>query len=176
MKHRNSASSTAQLLGTLSFRAAHAVDEAVRSVADSDVLRAVDSAVGQVFYSAVFEPVYKRAWCAVAATWLTKRGIHFKHKAAVLGATVATSAEKTRTCESCGAMASRRPDRWMRLTKTTIILVTVAALAGFAGGYSSRAPNHPVEVAVARSPEIRRAIPVEPEIRKAIPVQTRKRK
>jgi hypothetical protein len=69
MKHRNSATSTAQLLGTLSFRAAHAVDEAVRSAADSDVLRAVDSAVGQVFYAAVFEPVYKRTWCAIYATW-----------------------------------------------------------------------------------------------------------
>lgn len=65
-------------------------------------------------------------------------------------------------------------DRWMRLTKMTIIPVAVAALAGFVGGYNSRAPNHPVEVAVARSPEIRRAIPVEPEIRKAVPVQTRK--
>ena len=56
----------------------------------------------------------------------------------------------------------------------TIIPIAVAAVAGFVGGYNSRAPNHPVEVAVARSPEIRRAIPVEPEIRKAIPVQTRK--
>jgi hypothetical protein len=69
---------------------------------------------------------------------------------------------------------SRERDRWMRLKKMTIIPIAVAAVAGFVGGYNSRAPNHPVEVAVARSPEIRRGIPVEPEIRKAIPVQTRK--
>src|SRR5206468_5186982 len=59
-----------------------------------------------------------------------------------------------------------------RSTKTTIIAVAVAALAGFVGGYNSRAAKHPADIALARSPEIRRAIPVEPEIRKAIPVQT----
>jgi hypothetical protein len=89
-------------------------------------------------------------------------------------ATVADAAEKTRAGGNCPEKQSRERDRWMRLTKMTIIPVAVAALAGFVGGYNSRAPNHPVEVAVARSSEIRRAIPVEPEIRKAIPVQTRK--
>jgi hypothetical protein len=85
MKHPNSAPSPVQLLrsykSTPTSLAAHAVDQAVRSAADSDVLRAVDSAVGQVFYSAVYEPVYIRTWCAVFATWLTKREIHFMHKA-----------------------------------------------------------------------------------------------
>ena len=65
----------------------------------------------------------------------------------------------------------RKRDRWTRLRKTTIIPVAVAALAGLGGGYISRAPNHAAG-AVARLPEIRRAIPVEPEIRKAIPVHT----
>ena len=65
----------------------------------------------------------------------------------------------------------RKRDRWTRLRKTTIIPVAVAALAGLGGGYISRAPNHPAGIAVARSPEIRRAIPVEPEIRRAIPVE-----
>jgi hypothetical protein len=120
--------------------------------------------------------VYKRTWCAVSATWLTKREIHFEHKATVLGATVATSAEKTRAGGNCPDKQSRKRDRGMRLTKTTIIAVVVAALAGFVGGYNLRALHQCVGVAVARSPEIRRAIPVEPEIRKAIPVQTRKRK
>jgi hypothetical protein len=67
----------------------------------------------------------------------------------------------------------RRRDRWTRLTKTTAMTVAVVALAAFVGGHNSRAPNHPSDIAVARSPEVRRAIPVEPEIRKAIPVQTR---
>jgi len=69
MKHRNSATSTAQLLGTLSFRAAHAVDKAVRSAVNLDVLSDVDSAVGQVFYSVAYEAVYKSSWCAIYATW-----------------------------------------------------------------------------------------------------------
>ena len=68
----------------------------------------------------------------------------------------------------------RKPDRWMRLAKMTIITVAVAVLASFVGGYNLRALKQPVGVALPRSPEIRRAIPVEPEIRKAIPVQTRK--
>jgi hypothetical protein len=67
----------------------------------------------------------------------------------------------------------RRRDRWTRLTKTIVMTVAVVAFAAFVGGYNAHAPNHPAHIAVARSPEIRRAIPVEPEIRKAIPVQTR---
>jgi hypothetical protein len=67
----------------------------------------------------------------------------------------------------------RRRDRWTRLTKTIVMTVAVVALAGFVGGYNTHAPNRPADIAVARSPEVRRAIPVEPEIRKAIPVQTR---
>jgi hypothetical protein len=69
----------------------------------------------------------------------------------------------------------RRRDRWTRLTKTIVIPVAVVSLAGFVGGYKIHAPNRPADIAVARSPEVRRAIPVKPEIRKAIPVQTRKR-
>jgi hypothetical protein len=88
-------------------------------------------------------------------------------------ATVAAAAEKIRAGGSCPDKQTHERDRWMRLMKMTIIPVAVGALAGFVGGYNSRAPNDPVEVAGARSPEIRRAIPVEPEIRKAIPVETR---
>jgi hypothetical protein len=85
---------------------------------------------------------------------------------------------------------SRKRDRWTRLTKTIVIPVAVVSLAGLVGGYKIHAPNRPVDIALARSPEVRRAIPVEvrraipveirraipvkPEIRKAIPVQTRK--
>jgi hypothetical protein len=88
MKHPNSAPSPVQLLrsykSTPTSVAAHAVDQAVRSAADPEVLRAVDSAVGEVFFSTVYRPVYTRTWCAVFATWLTKREIHFMHKAAGL--------------------------------------------------------------------------------------------
>ncbi len=65
----------------------------------------------------------------------------------------------------------RKRDRWMRLTRTTVTTLAVVALAGFAGGYNSRAPSQPADIAVARSPEIRRAIPARPEVRKAIPVE-----
>lgn len=85
---------------------------------------------------------------------------------------VAAAAEKTRACGNCRHKQSRERDHWMRLAKTTIIYVAVAALVSFVGAYNSRAPNRPGDMAVARSPEIRRAIPVEPEIRKAILVQT----
>jgi hypothetical protein len=66
-------------------------------------------------------------------------------------------------------------------TKTTLIPVVVAALAGFVCGYHSRVPNHSVEVVMARraipvKPEIRRAMPVKIEIRKAIPVQPTERR
>ena len=61
---------------------------------------------------------------------------------------------------------------WIYARRTGRV-VAIAAIAGFVCGYNSRAPKHPAETAVVRSPEIRRAIPVEPEIRKAIPVQTR---
>lgn len=88
MKLRNSTTSPVQLLishkSTPTSLAAYAVDKAVRSAADSNVLVAVDSAVGQLFYSAVYEPVYIRTWCAVFDTWLTKREIHYMHKASVL--------------------------------------------------------------------------------------------
>jgi hypothetical protein len=78
---------------------------------------------------------------------------------------------------------SCKRDRWTRLTKRIVIPVAVVSLAGFVGGYKIHAPNRPADIAVARSPEVRRAIPVEirraipvkPEIRKAIPVQTRER-
>ena len=80
------------------------------------------------------------------------------------------------------ADTSCKRDRWTRLTKTIVMTVAVVALAGFVGGYNTHAPNRPADIAVARSPEVRRAIPVEvrraipvePEIRRAIPVQTRK--
>jgi len=84
-------------------------------------------------------------------------------------ATVAAAAEKIRAGASCPDKQTHERDRWMRLMKMTIIPVAVAALAAFVGGYNSRAPNHPADIAVAQSPEVRRAIPV--EIRRAIPVE-----
>jgi hypothetical protein len=86
---------------------------------------------------------------------------------------IAASTDKASTGDNYGDKPSRERDRWMRSAITTIIAAAIAALAGFVGGYNSRAAKHPADIAVARSPEIRRAIPVEPEIRKAIPVQTR---
>jgi coenzyme F420-reducing hydrogenase delta subunit len=68
---------------------------------------------------------------------------------------IAASTDKARTGDNCADTASRERNRWMRLTKTTIIPVAGAALVGFAAGYNSRAPNHPAGIAVARSPEIR---------------------
>lgn len=89
MKERNSSVPPAQLLisyqSTPTSSAAYAVNEAIRSAADSDVLDAVDSAVGRVFYSAVYEPVYIETWCAVFATWRTKQEIHLEHNAAAPG-------------------------------------------------------------------------------------------
>ena len=84
-------------------------------------------------------------------------------------ATVAAAAEKIGAGASCPDKQTHERDRWMRLMKMTIIPVAVAALAAFVGGYNSRAPNHPADIAVAQSPEVRRAIPV--EIRRAIPVE-----
>jgi hypothetical protein len=66
----------------------------------------------------------------------------------------------------------RKRDRRARLTKTTVITLAVVALAAFVLAYNSPAPNSPDEIAVAQTPEVRRAIPVEPEIRRAIPLQT----
>jgi hypothetical protein len=84
--------------------------------------------------------------------------------------------EKSGLAENCGDRPSCQRSCWMRSAITIMIAVAAAGLAGFVGGYNSRAAKHPAEMAVAPSPEIRRAIPVEPEIRKAIPVQTREPK
>ena len=77
--------------------------------------------------------------------------------------------EKPSTSDNCGDKPTRKRGGWI-VSVTSIIAVAIAGLAGFVGGYNIRALNHPAEMAVARSPEIRRAIAVEPEIRKAIPV------
>jgi hypothetical protein len=52
------------------------------------------------------------------------------------------------------------------------IIAAIAAVAGFVGGYNSRAAKHAADIAIARLPEIRRAIPV--EIPRAIPVEIRR--
>jgi hypothetical protein len=49
--------------------AAATVDKAVRSVVHPDVLRTVDSAIGQVFYSGVFDTLYPTIRNAVLNTW-----------------------------------------------------------------------------------------------------------
>lgn len=58
-----------------------------------------------------------------------------------------------------------------RTMKTIVTAVAVAAVVGLAVAYSSRAPKPAANIPTARSPEIRRAIPVGWEIRKAMPVQ-----
>ena len=78
---------------------------------------------------------------------------------------------KTAT-DSCGEHPSPRHNRWMRFAVMTITIFAIGAFAGFVGAYNLHALNGAGDVRVARSPEVRRAIPVEPEIRKAIPVQT----
>jgi hypothetical protein len=71
----------------------------------------------------------------------------------------------------------RKHHRRMQPTRTSIVVgAIVVALAAFAANYNSPAPNHPSEIAVGRSSEIRRAIPVEPEIRRAIPVKRAEQK
>jgi hypothetical protein len=86
------------------------------------------------------------------------------------------SDQKSGAAENCGEKPNRKRDRCIRSAATTMIAVAVAALAGFVGGYNSRAAKHPADIAVAPSPEIRRAILVEPEIRRAIPVEPEIRK
>ena len=63
-----------------------------------------------------------------------------------------------------------------RLTKWTISALALVALIALLGGHSPAPPKHPPDIAVAQSPEIRRAIPVEPESRRAIPVEPEIRK
>lgn len=53
--------------------AACAVDKAMRSAADPDLLLTVDSAVGGIFYSTVYEPLYFRIWSAILFTWRDNR-------------------------------------------------------------------------------------------------------
>jgi hypothetical protein len=79
--------------------------------------------------------------------------------------------EKASAGAACSEKPSRKRHRWMRSTTATIIAAVVAALVGFAGGYQLRALDHTADIAVPRSPEVRRAIPVEPEVRRAIPVE-----
>ena len=83
---------------------------------------------------------------------------------------------KTKMNDNCEDTASRKRERWIRLAKITLITVAVTALAAFVAAYDSSAPNQARSSEAARSPEIRRAIPVEPEIRRAIPVQPEIRK
>jgi hypothetical protein len=64
----------------------------------------------------------------------------------------------------------------MRSAVTTVITFAVGALAGFVGAYNLTALNRATDIRFARSPEIRRAIPVEPEVRRAVPVEPEIRK
>jgi hypothetical protein len=79
--------------------------------------------------------------------------------------------EKTTATDSCGEKPSRRRNRWMRSAITNITTFVIGVLAGFVGTYNAITLNRATDIRVARSSEIRRAIPVEPEIKKAIPVQ-----
>jgi hypothetical protein len=86
------------------------------------------------------------------------------------------SDEKPSAPHSCGEEPSRKRRGWVRATTPTIIAAVVAAVAGLVGGYHLRALNQPADIALPRSLEIRRAIPVEPQIRMAIPVELEIRK
>jgi hypothetical protein len=146
MKHQNFATPPIQLLrsgkGTPTSSAAHAVDAAVRSAADSDLLHAVDSAVGRVFYSAVYQPVYIRTWNAIFATWRTKREIHFKHKAAVLETREASDAPNAPKAVAPGKRGEPQP--W----GFTIALLMVGSLFALAFAQSYR----PARKVMANSP------------------------
>jgi hypothetical protein len=49
--------------------AAYQVDRAVCSAVDPDILHTIDSAVGQVFYDAVFDEMYPKIRNAIVVTW-----------------------------------------------------------------------------------------------------------
>jgi hypothetical protein len=77
----------------------------------------------------------------------------------------------------CGEKLSRRRDRWMQSIKTAIMAVTALTVSTFlVSNYKSHPLNYAADAVIARSPEIRRAIPVEPEIRRAIPLEPKIRK
>ena len=72
-KQQSSPISAAKLLvdykSTPTSVAAYRVDEAIRSAIDPELLRTVDSAIGEVFYSTVFRVNYGRIRNAILATW-----------------------------------------------------------------------------------------------------------
>jgi hypothetical protein len=135
MKHQNSAASPVQLLishkSTPASKAAYAVSEGIRSAADSDVLHAVDSAVGQVFYDSVYRPVYFSTLRAVSATWRTEREIHFKHNAAALETREAPDAPEAPKAVALGE--GGKPQPW-GFTIALLILGSLFVLA-FAQSY-----------------------------------------
>jgi hypothetical protein len=114
-----------------------------------------------------------------------KADLEMEIKSAVLAVPISEPRKETPTPQASAKPRGETPtpqvkadmsckrDRWTRLTKTIVMTVAVVALAGFVGGYNTHVPNSPADIAVAGSPEVRRAIPVAPEIRKAIPVETR---
>jgi hypothetical protein len=63
----------AQLLvdykSTLTSIAAYQIDRAVRSAVDPNILRTIDSAVGEVFYDVVFDEMYPKIRNAIVVTW-----------------------------------------------------------------------------------------------------------
>ena len=80
--------------------------------------------------------------------------------------------EKTTAPNRCGEKTSRGHDAWTRSAVMIITSFAIGVFGGVVGAYNFHAPNG----AGARSPEIRRAIPVEPEVRRAIPVKPEIRK
>jgi hypothetical protein len=124
--------------------AAVTVDEALRSAVGANLLHAVDSAIGEVFYSVVYEAVYIRSWCAVFATWrasvppVADREVGIKPPLSVPPAKPREEAPKKRV-----QAEMRKCDGWMRSTTTIIIALAVAVLAGFARSHSSRARTTP---------------------------------
>jgi hypothetical protein len=87
------------------------------------------------------------------------RNVHYYERPAAIGD------------DNCGKELNRKRDRRVRST-TAIMILAVAVVGGLAAYSIARPRNESATLTVARSPEIRRAIPVEPEIRRAIPVQS----
>lgn len=89
----------------------------------------------------------------------------------------AAAAEQKTADHDYGDKSSRQRDHWIGSIKTAIMAVAALALSTFlVSNYNSHPHNYPADAVIARSPEIRRAIPVEPEIRRAIPVAPEVRK
>jgi hypothetical protein len=144
--------------------AACAVDKAMRSAADPDLLLTVDSAVGGIFYSTVYEPLYFRIWSAVLFTWRDNRlpnGAHRQtaSRIANAGHNEIAAPQISESSKSTAPAERREPQPWGS-TIALLILGSLFVLA-FAQSYSPAekvAANSPPPVASA-TPDPLRNVP-----------------